>query len=193
VAPESTHRRRKDSLSTVEHTVRKSVLRLGSFLEWWDLRSAASADATLEADPHSQLRSERDADRSPGAEKVSEGASGYAELLQAGNRLGRAAIWICTDAGDIAGLRFRRGHGKRRDVGHIVRARVVAVEEIEEFNKRRDGPAFTQPNRAAHAQIGLNIGNGAKLVERSKHAIDRDTLAVVRRCNGEGAGALGLR
>jgi hypothetical protein len=138
------------------------------------------------------LRRERDADGSPRAEEVPEGAGRHAELLEVMHRLSNAAIRIDADFGDVPRLRLVCWHGERGDIGDVVSAGVVAVEEIEKFGEGHDDPAVAEVKGVADTEVGLNVRRGAKLIERGWRSIDRDALAIVGGGDGEGAGGLAL-
>ena len=93
----------------------------------------------LECYSHTNLSGEWNSYRCSGAEEISQRAFGDFELLQAGKRYRLAAACIAADAADDGlpeRIRHRLGLGNRKlhYVHSIVRARIVAVEEIEELS-----------------------------------------------------------
>jgi hypothetical protein len=99
----------------------------------------------LERYSHSKLRGERNAHRRSRAEEISERALGDLELRQAGNRYGighRAVTRVGSQANaandGLAVLIRHRLRLRNRELHHvdgIVRAWVVAVEDIEELGE----------------------------------------------------------
>src|SRR5207237_7148971 len=95
---------------------------------------------------------------------------------------------IGTKRGDVAEI--VHGNGQSADIADIVVAGIVAIEEVEEFDEGRQRPALAELEGADHAQVSLNIGPAAKLVESGLHAIDH--RAITRR-SGQSDGPRGLR
>ena len=73
----------------------------------------------------------------------------------------------CGCVGEIVHRRRQRG-----DVGDVVRAGIVAVEQIEELDERHDLPALSDLERPGDAQINLDVRGAAELVHRGLHAVD---------------------
>ena len=49
---------------------------------------------------------------------------------------------------------------------------IVPVEKVEELDEGHQRPAFADLERTADAQIHLDVGRAAELVERRLHAVD---------------------
>jgi hypothetical protein len=79
------------------------------------------------------LRGKGNAYRRTRSKEIPQGASGYAKLFQAYHWLGFAAVGVRTNIRDVASVGLCRRDGQRRDVGDIVRAWIIAVEEVEEL------------------------------------------------------------
>jgi hypothetical protein len=94
--------------------------------------------------------------------------------------------------GDVAARRFVGRDWKRGHIGDVVRARIVAIEEIEKFDEGDQRPAIMEIERAGDAQINLNVGGAAELVQCGSDSIDLDAIAVVGEGDGEGTRALRL-
>src|SRR5664279_6375275 len=56
---------------------------------------------------------------------------------------------------------------QRGDVGDVVRARIVAVEQIKELDERHDLPALPYFERPGDTQVNLEVRGPAELVHRS--------------------------
>ena len=95
---------------------------------------------------------------------------------------------IGTQSGDVVDV----VHGERADVGHIIFAGIVAVEEIEKFDEGRGGKALANFNRAADAQVHLDIRGATQTVERSFHSIDHNAVGAIHIGDGEGTRAFCL-
>src|SRR2546422_10433373 len=52
-----------------------------------------------------------------------------------------------------------------------------SIEEVEEFDERCQRPALVKLDGAADAQIGLNVGRAAELIEGGFHAVDHHSIA----------------
>ena len=98
--------------------------------------------AGLEANPHAHLRCKGNADGRAWAEKVSECAAGNAQLIGAVDGLGRRAVGTGADVSGVSGLCLRRWNRQSCDVGHVIRARIIPIEDVEELSKRRQGQAL---------------------------------------------------
>src|SRR5277367_5781991 len=94
---------------------------------------------------NADLRGERDADGGAGTEEIAEGACGNQKLFATRHGLCLRARWIETDGGDIR----RIVHRENRDVRHVIRAWIIAVEEIEKLDERGGRPAFMKSYRPA--------------------------------------------
>ena len=152
----------------------------------------------LKCNPHSELGREGNANGRAGAEEVSQGALGYLQLLQAGDGCGLGAACVRTNAGDIGdpGNWIWRHLGSRnRKLNNVhgkIRTGIVPVEEIEEFRERDHRPAVVEVERPADAQVRLDVGRTAELVEAGVRSVDINAAGVVRIRDGDGAGALDL-
>src|SRR6202008_4340579 len=96
------------------------------------------------------------ADRGSGTKEISQSSAGHAEFARAGNRLRYGTIWIRANVCDVSRLRLCGRYGKRHNIGHEIRAGIVAVVYIEELDEWGYIPALSQCNRSAHAQICLH-------------------------------------
>src|SRR5579872_3045364 len=94
----------------------------------------------LKGETDTELSGKRNPDGGTRTEEISERAFGYLQLLQSGDGRGLGTACICANAGDIGdALRIWRHLGRRnrelRDVDRVVRAGIIAVKDIEEFNE----------------------------------------------------------
>ena len=105
----------------------------------------------LESKPHANLRGERNADSSAWPKKVAQPAGRNSQLAEPRNWRRGGARRVGANVSHIAGCRLRRRNRQRRDVGHKVRAGIVAVENIEKFDERRNVPVFVKLERPADA------------------------------------------
>src|SRR5277367_2478827 len=92
---------------------------------------------------NADLRGERDADGGAGTEEIAEGACGNQKLFAARHRDRLRATRIQTNRSDVR----RIVHRENRDVRHVIRAWIIAVEEIEKLDERSGGPAFMKSYR----------------------------------------------
>src|SRR5271156_5932027 len=88
----------------------------------------------LERNLCADLRGERNPDRRSRSEEIAQRPSGRAQLFQARDGSGRRTGGVGTEVGDVASRHFRRWDQQRADIRNIVRAGIVTVEEIEEFD-----------------------------------------------------------
>src|ERR1700730_717181 len=142
--------------------------------------------ARLKCDFESELRSEGDAHSGAGTKKVTQSTGRNEQLLATRNRHG--ASWIRTKRRDVPQIVHRNGQGT--DVPDVVVTGIVAIEKVEEFDKGHKGPALLELDRAADAQIGLQVRRATELVESTLHAIDHHAIADRSR---QGDGPRGLR
>src|SRR4029077_5433316 len=103
---------------------------------------------------------------------------------------GRAGRRVGADGSRIGEIIDRVGEGG--DVGHIVGARIVTVEKIEEFGEGDDRPAIMKVDGPADAQIGLYVGRSSKLVQGGFYSVDHGALSG-RRSERQGTRTFGLR
>src|SRR5260370_15988022 len=122
---------------------------------------------------YADLGGEGNADGGAGAEEIAEGAGGNEQLLATRDRHG--ARWIRTKRRDVREV--VHGYGQRADIANVVVARIVAIEEVEEFDEGRERPALVELDRAAHTQIRLKIWRAAELVESRLHTVDHRAIA----------------
>ena len=87
---------------------------------------------------------------------------------------------------------LRGRHSKIADGGDVVRAGIVAVEEIEELDERQNLPAFADLERTADPQVRLYVRCTAKLVQAFGHSVHRDSTCVSGVRDGERARTLRL-
>src|SRR6266852_2693282 len=127
------------------------------------------SERKLDAD----LGGEGNADGGAGAEEMDEGAGGNEQLLATRDRHGER--WIRTKRRDVREV--VHGYGQRADIANVVVARIVAIEEVEEFDEGRERPALVELDRAAHTQIRLKIWRAAELVESRLHTVDHRAIA----------------
>src|ERR1700740_3354965 len=80
-----------------------------------------------------ELGGERNAYGGAGAEEVAEGSGGYAELVDAGDGSGLCAGGVEAEGAGVG--EAVDGSGERGDVADVIVARVLAVEQIEEFGE----------------------------------------------------------
>lgn len=124
----------------------------------------------LERDPDAKLRGEWNSDRRAGAEEISQGSLRYLELLQAGDgRRLRAGCIRANTADDgptvLIGHRLGPGHRQLNDVDRVIRAGVIAVEDVEELGEGVNLPALADLNGTRDAQVRLNVGRTAEYVQ----------------------------
>ncbi len=141
---------------------------------------AASSLQVLESEAHTDLSGKGNADGRAGAKEIAKPTGGNRQLAQPHDRRRGSARRIRANIRNVAGGRLCRRNRQRRNVGHKVRARIVAIEEIEEFDERRNVPVLVKSERTAHAQVSLNVRRSAKFVERSGRAVHRNARAVIR-------------
>src|SRR3984893_11671360 len=111
---------------------------------------------TLKGKAAADLGGERAAHRRAGTAEIAEGARGEAQLFGVGGgREDRARGRIRADAGDVGGVIHR--HGESPDVGDVVRARIIAIENVEKFDEGSRYEAFVERERTADAEIPLNV------------------------------------
>jgi len=152
----------------------------------------------LEFHPYPKLRGEGNSHRRAWSKEISQGAGGDAQLIKACDGLGLRAGRVQTEGGSVADI-VDRGR-KSRYVCHEVVAGIIAIEQIEEFDKRIYRPALTNYEGPADPQINLYVGSSAKLVETGLNSIYHSTIVqgiahavdIGRRSEGEGPGAFGL-
>src|ERR1019366_2214572 len=109
-----------------------------------------------------------------------------------------AARWSRAQVRCVVEIVHRRW--QRGDVGDIVRAGIIAVEQIEEFDNWRDLPALPCFERAADTQINLDVRSSVELVHGCLDTVDHRAVIgwiakpvdVHRRGECERAGGLGL-
>src|SRR5208282_1177503 len=118
----------------------------------------------LERHPHAELGGERNSNCGARAEEISQSALGYFKLLQAGER---HAVRITNFVDGAA--RIKLSPRNLDDVHGVVRAGIVAVEEVEEFDEGIDSPALIDVDRPRHAQVRLNVRRAAEFVEAGLH------------------------
>src|SRR5579871_5268232 len=99
-------------------------------------RSSALFPLKRHANPH--LHGERNTDRCSRPEEVPQPASRYPKLVAAHNWLYRRAGSISTNVRNVARCGLIRRNRQSRDIRHKVRARVVAIEQVEHLRKRHD-------------------------------------------------------
>src|SRR5208337_1933163 len=98
--------------------------------------------------------------------------------IWAADRRNRGAVWVGADVSDIPRRRLSGRHRKRGYVGHVICAGIVAVEQIEELDKRRRSTLLTKSEWPAHAQIGLYVGSSAELIQYSWRSVDCYPFAI---------------
>src|ERR1700733_5244953 len=161
----------------------------------------------LERHPHAELRGERNSNCGAGAKEISESALGDFELLQAGNGhggrigagLGSSAWTIRADDSLTTSVwhRLVPRHRELNNINRVIRAGIVAIEDVEKLGEGVNLPALADLNGACDAQVGLNVGLTAKNIEarvslRSAVKLDPDAPGVIRTRNGDGTRALDL-
>ncbi len=104
----------------------------------------------------------------PGPKKSPKRSGGNAQLVEAGNR--HIASGSGAKRGGIVQIVDR--DGQRGNIRNVVGAGIVAVEQVEEFRKGRDGKTVVHGERAADAKVHLDVGSAAQFVQRSLHPID---------------------
>jgi hypothetical protein len=92
--------------------------------------------AHSEAQFYAQLRGEGYADGRAGPEKIAQSAGGCAQLVEASDGLCEGAIGVQAERGGVCEVVYRRW--QRGNIGHVVGAGIVAVEQIEKLRERRD-------------------------------------------------------
>src|SRR3984885_1892535 len=146
---------------------------------------------SLKREAAADLGCERAAYRGAGAEEIAESARGKTQLLETGDGSeGGTGGGVGAEAGDVRGVVYR--HGERAHIGDVVRAGIIAVENIEKFDERSRGKAFVKCEGPADAEIPLDVGSPAEFVERSLDAVDGDAIRAVCVRDGERASGFGL-
>ena len=132
------------------------------------------------------------------SEEVAERTRGRAELAEAGNGLGLSAGRVETKSCGIGSIVHR--HGQGGNVRDVIVARILPVEQIEEFDEGPEHGALAKNKVPAKAQIHLIERRAAEFVERGLHAIDDCTVVgdtvpvdIGGRGDGERTRALKLR
>ena len=112
--------------------------------------------------------------------------------------------WVCEQARIQAECRgvaeIVHWGWQRGQVSDKIVAGIVAIEQIEEFDKRIYRPAVANREWPADAQVHLDVGSSAELVETSLNSVYHgaivqgiaQTVHVDGRREGEGTGAFGL-
>jgi len=140
----------------------------------------------LEGEASADLGGEGAAYRGAGAKEIAKSTRREAELFEAGDgRENRASRGVRADAGNIGGV--VHGYRKRSDIGDVVRAGIVAIENVEKFDERRGREALAECERTADTEIPLDIRSPAKFIQRRLDAIHGDAVRAVRIGDGEGA------
>jgi len=116
------------------------------------------------------LGGEGDADSCARAEEVAESAGRDAELCVAGDGSGLGAGGIEAEGGGVG--EAVDGSGESGDVAEVIVARVLAVEQIEEFGEWAELRAFSKSDIAADAEIHLVKRRASELVERGLRTVD---------------------
>src|SRR6516164_7942097 len=124
-----------------------------------------------DSEPHAdaELGRKGNADRRAGPEEVAERAGWYLQLVQARDRHGLRATRVEAERRRVGQAVHRRW--QRGDVGHVVRAWIVAIEHVEELNEGRERPAV-KVDGPADPEIDLNVRSAAELIEGRLHAVD---------------------
>src|SRR5580658_6227441 len=156
------------------------------------LQMAAPWKATSERNASTDLCRKWNSNRCSGPKKVAQRAASYPQLIRTADRLGRRARRIHANVRHIARLCFGARNRKGRNVGYVIRARIIPVEQVEELDKRNYRPALAQRQRPADPQIRLNVWSATELIQHRRCSVDRDSPAVVRRGNGERPRRFGL-
>src|SRR5277367_6248284 len=125
--------------------------------------------ACLKGEANANLRGEGNAYRGTGPEEVAESAGGNEELVGIGDGLGLRASEVEAEGGGVGKTIYR--DGQRGDVGDVVGAGIVAIEEVEEFYERGERITLAS-DRTRNAEIHLDVRGAAKLVERGLHAVN---------------------
>src|ERR1019366_8303333 len=126
------------------------------------------AKYALERRSPPNLRRKWNPHRSSGTEKVAERTGRHQQLVWVGDR--HAARWSRAQVRCVVEIVHRRW--QRGDVGDIVRAGIIAVEQIEEFDNWRDLPALPCFERAADTQINLDVRSYVELVHGCLDTVD---------------------
>ena len=84
------------------------------------------------------------------------------------------------------------GTGSRADVGYVIRARVVAIEKIEEFDEGDDRPTVVEVEGAGDAEIDLDVGSSAELIESGLTPLTTMRSLLSANVTGERSRAFGL-
>src|SRR5262249_46694914 len=127
------------------------------------LHGETAKDLTLKDQSDADLRREWDADRGAGTEEIAERPGGEEKLLATGDgTILIASRRIQAHRGDVREIIDRGGKGT--DIGHVIVAWIVAVEEVEELDERTEGPTLVHPDRSRDPQIHLHVRRAAELV-----------------------------
>src|SRR6266446_5775146 len=151
----------------VAHPFRGEVFRRRIF-GFWRIRKRG-----LKRELDAGLGGEGDADGGAGAKEVSQRPGRDKQLLATRNR--HRAACVRAKRSDVREIVHR--YWQSADIADIVIARIVAIEEVEEFHEGRERPALVELDGAADAQLGLQVWRAWELIERGLHSVDHDAIA----------------
>ena len=123
----------------------------------------------LEREAHAYLGGEGNANCCAWSKEIAERPGRDQQLFTARDRLGLRAGGVEAEGRDVGEVVYRRG--QCADIGDVVGTRVVAVEEVEEFDEGCRGPTLVERERSRNPDVGLQIGCAAELVERGFDAV----------------------
>src|SRR5215469_5189723 len=122
----------------------------------------ASAGTLLEGGAKSDLCGEGNAYGRAGAKEVAEGAGRNTELVATRDWAHLCASGIKAKGSDVGEIVY--GNRQSGDIRNVVVAGIVSIEEVEEFDEGRGGPALAEADRPTDAEIGLQVGGAAELI-----------------------------
>src|SRR5262249_23823844 len=102
------------------------------------------------------------------------GAGRHAQLIEAGNRYGASR---CGAERSGVGQAID-GRRQGRDIRDVVRARIIAVEEVKELDERYNGTALTKAEGPAHPHVNLDVRGSNQLVEAGLDSVDHGTVVL---------------
>src|SRR5262249_49231225 len=130
--------------------------------------------ASLERQADAELGRERNSHRRSRTEEVAQGSGRHAQLIEAGNRYGASR---CGAERSGVGQAID-GRRQGRDIRDVVRARIIAVEEVKELDERYNGTALTKAEGPAHPHVNLDVRGSNQLVEAGLDSVDHGTVVL---------------
>src|SRR5437660_1571014 len=104
-------------------------------------------------DPEAELCGKRDSHGGTWTEEVAQCTGRHAELLVAGDRLGRGTRCIKTKGGGVG--KIIHPNGQCGDVWNVVVAGIGSIQQVEELGKRTKRYTLSQSEPPTNPQIDL--------------------------------------